>query len=368
MLRGSQRPERRIVGTLTVLAVLLGGCSTDETERSSGALVPSPSATSSAATPTTAAGVTPTATGSAGLAFTVQTFPVPAGSHAHDVAPAPDGGVWYTAQASGKLGWLDPVSGAVREVPLGKGSAPHGVIVGPDGAPWITDAGLNAIVRVDPASGQVTDFPLPPGSPNVSLNTADFDGDGVLWFTGQAGYHGRLDPASGEVRIFGSPRGGGPYGIAASPSGDVYYASLAASYLGAVDPATGEATVLEPPTPNAGPRRCWSDSLGRIWVSEWNVGQVAVYDPADGSWREWKLPGAKPRAYAVFVDDRDIVWLTDFGANAIVRFDPVSETFTSFPHESQSAEVRQLNGRPGEVWGAESAADRLVVIRTGPDG
>jgi streptogramin lyase len=36
-------------------------------------------------------------------------FPVSPGSHTHDVAPVPKGGiVWYTAQASGKLGWLDP--------------------------------------------------------------------------------------------------------------------------------------------------------------------------------------------------------------------------------------------------------------------
>ena len=29
----------------------------------------------------------------------------------HDVAPAPDGGVWFTAQRSGQLGWFDPSSG-----------------------------------------------------------------------------------------------------------------------------------------------------------------------------------------------------------------------------------------------------------------
>jgi streptogramin lyase len=26
--------------------------------------------------------------------------------------------------------------------------------------------------------------------------------------------------------------------------------------------------------------------------------------------------------------------------------------------------VRQIHGRPGEVWGAESAADKLVLVRT----
>jgi virginiamycin B lyase len=36
---------------------------------------------------------------------------VPPGSHPHDVAPATDGGVWYTAQRLGALGHLDPKSG-----------------------------------------------------------------------------------------------------------------------------------------------------------------------------------------------------------------------------------------------------------------
>ncbi|MBN3816502.1 lyase, partial [Paraburkholderia sp. Se-20369] len=36
-------------------------------------------------------------------------FAVPAGSAPHDVAPAPDGGaVWFTAQAKGAAGRLDP--------------------------------------------------------------------------------------------------------------------------------------------------------------------------------------------------------------------------------------------------------------------
>ncbi|MGB8512649.1 MAG: lyase, partial [Pseudolabrys sp.] len=69
----------------------------------------------------------------------VRYFEVPNGAHPHDVAPAPDGTVWYTAQNQGALGILDPKTGKVTHVSLGTGAAPHGVIVGPDRAAWITE-------------------------------------------------------------------------------------------------------------------------------------------------------------------------------------------------------------------------------------
>ncbi len=291
-------------------------------------------------------------------------FPVPAGARPHDVAPALDGGVWYTAQRQEALGHLDPETGRTRQIHLGSRAAPHGVIVGPDGAPWITDGGLNAIVRVDPASDEVTVFPLPGDSGNANLNTATFDADGVLWFTGQNGIYGRLDPGVGEVEVFAAPRGRGPYGIATTPSGDVYFASLAGSYVGLIDRTAAEVMVLEPPTAGQGARRVWSDSRGRIWVSEWDAGQVALYDPPTGAWQEWRLPGDNPRPYAVYVDETDMVWLSDFGANAMVRFDADMETFEVFELPSPGANVRQILGRPGEVWGAESGTDKLLVIRT----
>jgi virginiamycin B lyase len=66
----------------------------------------------------------------------------------------------------------------------------------------------------------------------------------------------------------------------------------------------------------------------------------------------------------VYVDENDKAWVTDFAANAILRFDPASEKFQSFPSDKPGAQVRQLLGRKGEVWGAESGTDRLVVIRS----
>jgi virginiamycin B lyase len=60
------------------------------------------------------------------------------------------------------------------------------------------------------------------------------------------------------------------------------------------------------------------------------------------------LPGDRPQPYAVYVDGTDV---SDWRANAILRFDPKIESFESFPLPDSYAGVRQLAGRKGEVWG-----------------
>jgi virginiamycin B lyase len=374
----------RVLAGLLLVGALLSGCATSNQQ----ATQPTALATSAPVAPATALPATPIvalptaitvphptvtdAPPTTNIPATVvapecvlamQEYPVSRGSHPHDVAPASDGSVWYTAQATGELGRLDPATGETHHIMLGDGSAPHGVIVGPDGAPWITDGGLNAIVRVDPGTEEVQRFPLPADRARANLNTATFDHNGVLWFTGQSGIYGRLDRTNGTITVFDAPRGAGPYGITTTPDGSVYYASLAGNYIARIDPVTAVATVIEPPTAGQGARRIWADTRGRLWVSEWNAGQLALYDPATETWREWRLPGDHPQVYAVYVDDQDIVWLSDFGSNALMRFDPQREVFEAFALPSAAASVRQILGRPGEVWGAESGADRIIVLR-----
>src|SRR3546814_5377339 len=60
------------------------------------------------------------------------------------------------------------------------------------------------------------------------------------------------------------------------------------SHLARIDRKSGEATIIEPPTPNQGARRVWSDSKGDLWISEWNSGQLSRYSPASGAWKSWR--------------------------------------------------------------------------------
>ena len=186
----------------------------------------------------------------------------------------------------------------------------------------------------------------------------------MLWFTGQNGVYGRVDPATGKVEAWKAPKGVGPYGITTTPNGEVWYASLAGDHIAKIDTVSGDALMVPPPKPGVGPRRIWSDSKGLLWVSFWNTGEVGRYDPAAKTWKVWSLPKSQRQAATRSMSTtRTRSGVTTGPATRILRFDPATEKFDSFPSDRRRADVRQILGRPGEVWGAESGTDRLVVVR-----
>ena len=291
-------------------------------------------------------------------------YQLPSGAYPHDVAPAPDGAVWISGQRQGFAGRFDPKTGHLEKIALGPGAAPHGVIVGPDGHAWLTEGGQNAIARVDANTKAVKLFPLPKEFPNANLNTLVFDRKGMVWYTGQNGVYGRVDPARPARLMRGRRRRA--VAPTASPSRRPARSGTPRSRAitsPASIPVTGEATVVDPPRKGVGPRRIWSDSKGVLWVSFWHGGAIGRYDPAARTWTTYPMPQSRSGTYSIYVDDKDRVWATDWMANAIQRFDPKTEAYETFPSDKKSANVRQMLGRPGEAWGGESGTDRLVVIR-----
>lgn len=294
----------------------------------------------------------------------VRYYPLPEGSHPGAVAPGSDGRVWFTLPGQGALGRLDPQTGQVEQVPLGPGARPEDVLVTTDGAAWVADRGLNALLRVDPLRLGVEIFKLPAEAADAGLAALARDHDGRLWFTGTRGWYGRFDPAHGQFRVWPAAEGEGPQGITVTPAGDVWYANPRAHALVRVDPAAGLAETLPAAHPQQSPQRVWSDAQGKLWVSAADGDSLGHYDPLAREWREWPLPeGATARPHAVYVDEQDRIWLSDRAGNALLRFNPFGHDFTPFASDRPGADVRQLRGRVGEVWGAETGHDRLVVIR-----
>ena len=294
--------------------------------------------------------------------FKITRYAVKPGMGNRDVAPAPDGTVWYSNQWSGSVGHLDPKTGRSMIVPLGRGSSPHGILMGPDGNLWALDGGQNAIVRVNSSDHKLTLFKLPVHK-DANLNTGVFDHSGMLWFTGQNGIYGRLDPRTGDIKTWPAPVGFGPYGITVTPSDDVWFTNFACNYIAKIDTKTFKLTKVDMPSASpTGARRIWSDSKGNLWLATWASGELLRYTPAEKKWVAYKLPGWGPRGYSMYVDEEDVVWVSEFMTNSVWRFDPKTETYVDFPGLKPMSQVLQMAGRAGQVWGSEQGNDTVFVI------
>jgi virginiamycin B lyase len=295
--------------------------------------------------------------------FKVTYYPVKPGMGNRDVAPAADGTVWFSNQFDGSVGLLDPKTGKYELFPLGPGSSPHGIHMGPDGNLWVMDGGQNAIIRVNSSDHKMSVFRIPKERGDVNLNTGVFDQAGVLWFTGQNGQYGRLDPKDGKIEVWDAPKGFGPYGITVTPQGMVWFTNFALNHIVGIEPQTRQLTLVDLPHPApTGARRIWSDSKGRLWLATWGLGELLRYDPAARSWAAFKIPGLGPRGYSTYVDEKDMVWITDFMSNSILRFDPATESFVILQSDKQVSQLLQMNGRGDKVWGGEQGAHRIVLI------
>ena len=311
----------------------------------------------------------PAAIGSDAKLYKVSIYTTPPGIGTRDVAPDPDGSVWFNGQWSGVIGHLNPVTKAIKLYPLGRGSHPHGVILGPDGGLWICDES-NAIRRFDRKTHEVKTFVLPEFPLSMgygNLNTPTFDRNGILWFTAQNGYYGRLNPKTGEIKVFAAPGGFGPYGMTTTPKGEVWYTNLAGNHIAKINIEDGSAeTVAIPDSKANGSRRIWTDAEGNLWITTWGDGALRRYSPSTKQWSLYKLPGLGPRGYSTYVDNKGKVWSSDFGTNSITQFNPFNQSFTIFPGNKQNVQTLEMNGLNNRIWAGQQGVDQVVLFERLP--
>jgi len=273
------------------------------------------------------------APGPLALSFEEWLVPTP-GQRARDPVEGPDGAIWWVGQWADILGRIDPVSGAMSEYDLPPGAKPHSVEIGPDGSVWYTGNKNATIGRFDPATGEITEYPMPdPGARDP--HTHVFDAGGMLWFSLQhSNMIGRLDPASGEVRLVTAPTPRSkPYGVKVAENGDIWVACNGSNCLLKIDPQSMAVTEIELPDAGTKVRRLDIAPDGRIWWVNSGLGRLGVFDPASGEIREWESPsGPTSHPYAIAWFDR-AVWYNESGVrpDMLVRFDPATESFQSWP-------------------------------------
>ncbi|MDB5733243.1 MAG: streptogramin lyase [Variovorax sp.] len=303
--------------------------------------------------------------GPASASFRTWDVPTP-GSRPHDPRAAQDGSIWYTGQLAGRLGRIDPASGAVKEFPLQDHPGPHGLAEDKDGRIWFTANRAGAIGRLDPRTGEAAYYPLP--DPNIrDPHTLNFDQKGRLWFTAQQGnVIGRLIPSSGEIKLIPVPTADArPYGLMITSKGAPVVVEFGINKIATVDPETLAIREYTLPDAAARPRRLALGPDDVVWYTDFARGYLGRLDMTTGAVKEWPSPsGPKSQPYGIAFT-RGAVWYSESFAkpNTLVRFDPAREVFQTWTIPGGGDIVRNMDvDRDGNLLLAHSLANRVSLV------
>jgi virginiamycin B lyase len=310
--------------------------------------------------------------GEAEIAFQEWTVPT-LGQRSRDPVEAADGAIWWAGQWGNLIGRIDPATGEMTEYPLPDNAMPHSVLLDEAGDVWYTGNKNGTIGRLDPDTGEITEYPMPDPAAE-DPHTAVFDRNGILWFTlQQSNMVGRLDPASGEVDLVTMPTADAkPYGIKIDAEGTPWVACNGSNCLVEVDPETMALTETLLPIPETTVRRLDIADDGMIWYVNSSQGRLGRLDPTSGEIEEWPSPsGPDSHPYALAVVD-GIVWYNESGKrpDALVRFDPKTETFQSWAIPSggvYAGIIRHMRPtRDGNLLIHQSSTNRIILVTLPP--
>jgi len=297
-------------------------------------------------------------------------------AYPHDPAVAPDGSIWYTAQRASTVGRFDPATQTFREFALPTpNSGPHGLQPDKDGNIWYTANSAGLIGKIDPKTGHVTEYKMP--NPKArDPHTIAFLRDGRLFFTVQAGnFIGTLDPKApnGNIKLVESPTANSrPYGVRLDSNGVPYFDEFNSNKIGRADPKTLVITEFELPSRDARPRRIAIAKDDTVWYGDYARGYLGHLFPKTGKVEEFASPGGpESRPYAIDVTADGAIWYVETGddaKNVLVRFNPETKKFLTWPIPSGGGTVRNMEiDKDGNLWLAESGVGKIakVTITTG---
>jgi virginiamycin B lyase len=196
------------------------------------------------------------------------------------IAVGPDGQVWFSDAALGKITRFDLVS-SFSDTVLGNvpgaysrvdPAAPTQMALGPDQTVWILQLSPGRVGRIS-GDGSISYYWLPTGPASAPTDLA-FGRDGALWVA-EAGVNRIARMAlDGTVREYAIPSPAAePRAIAAGPDGAMWFTEFGKDRIGRIDNA-GKVTEYQLPSESM-PYGIIGGSDNAIWVTLWGKGQVA---------------------------------------------------------------------------------------------
>lgn len=201
----------------------------------------------------------------------------PSGGDPHTLVIDDRGVIWFTVQRGNRIGRLDTRNGRITEFQT-RGN-PYGIALDRAGRVWFCQLGGDRLGRLDPETGRITEFPLEAGSRPRRMAASP---DGSLWVTLYGkGALLRVDPAAGRVvKEYALPAGpgGGPYAVTVDGAGVVWANEIQTDTVVRLDPRTGDLRVFALPSKGVGIRKMIVDAAGRLWYMGSHNGRLGVIE------------------------------------------------------------------------------------------
>jgi virginiamycin B lyase len=209
------------------------------------------------------------------------------------ITTGPDGNLWFTDTSANLIGRFNPSTDAFTEYPIptqvslgwnGNSSYPTGITAGPDGNIWFTEMTAGKIGMINPTTGAIREFSLPDSQSEPTVITSGPNGN--LWFTEWMSTNlGEINPTTGAItEIPLKTPGAEPGSIVTGADGNVYFTlyfgGSGDSAIGMINPATLVVTETPTPTQASGATGIAVGADGKIWFTETSNASLGILAPS----------------------------------------------------------------------------------------
>jgi len=211
---------------------------------------------------------------------------------------------------------------------------PHDVVIGPDGMVWYSDFAQQYAGFMDPKTGKATDIQLPlvkKGFPTGNLDLEP-DKDGNMWLSGMY--------QTGVFKVDGKTHKVTHYPLPDAWQKDHTQESMVSAAYSNVD--------------------------GKVWANNQDTREHYQLDVATGKWTSIgqmkDASGKLANAYGMPVDQKNGLYLLDFGGQSIGHYDAETKKVTVHPTPSPGSRPRR--GRvadSGKLYFAEYGGDAIAM-------
>lgn len=267
------------------------------------------------------------------------------------------GRVWFVGENDHYVANFSPDTGEFNRYDLRKGTAPTALVVDANRTIWFSSSKRRHIGSLNPSTGRIVEFAMPDKKAKDPMSIA-LDQSGDIWFTVESSnFIGRLNTTDGDVDLIPLPtKKVRPHGIVLSRDGSVWAAAAGQNLLLRVSQPGMSITEIRTPNENSRFRRIVATSDNKIWYADYELGNLGRYNPQNGEFTEWALPGGSDsRPHGMAVDKNDRIWIVETGRepNTLIGFDTETESFltqTDIPSGAGSVSHMHYYEAAGEIW------------------